>query len=87
MVDRQGFCAGDRAIDLATLLFYRSDAPVVRDRLRHEVLARASAGAVTVYLCHRIPRQPDCSSRRQEGRIARFSMRWARVIVRDLEQD
>jgi aminoglycoside phosphotransferase (APT) family kinase protein len=54
---------GDRAFDLATLLFYCYDRDDIRDRLRTRVLELTDDRALRVYLAHMVLRQVDWSLR------------------------
>jgi len=55
--------AGDRAFDLATLLFYLYDHDDIRDLLRAGLLELAGPQAARVYLAHMVLRQVDWSLR------------------------
>jgi Ser/Thr protein kinase RdoA (MazF antagonist) len=55
--------AGDRAFDLATLLFYLYDYDDIRDRLRARLLELAGPQAARAYLAHMVLRQVDWSLR------------------------
>ena len=55
--------AGDRAFDLATLLFYLYDQDDIRDPLRARLLELAGPQAARAYLAHMVLRQVDWSLR------------------------
>jgi Ser/Thr protein kinase RdoA (MazF antagonist) len=55
--------AGDRAFDLATLLFYLYDDEEMRFRLRHRLLELTDPRAADAYLAHMVLRQVDWSVR------------------------
>jgi len=55
--------AGDRAFDLATLLFYHYDHDDIRDVLRARLLNMAGPEAARTYLAHMVLRQVDWSLR------------------------
>ena len=64
VIDWDGACAGDRAFDLCTLLFYcyDPDYPVakgVRQRLWERACALSGPTAVGVYLAHMAHRQVE----------------------------
>lgn len=63
VIDWQDPCAGDRAFDLVTLLFYAWDSPAMRDPLWRHVRGQISPGVLGVYLAHMILRQVDWSIR------------------------
>jgi len=54
---------GDRAFDLATLLFYCQDHAAIRDALRRRLLELAEPGVARAYLAHIALRQTDWSLR------------------------
>jgi hypothetical protein len=55
--------AGNRAFDLATLLFYRYDHEDIRHLLRARLLDLAGPLAARAYLAHMVLRQVDWSLR------------------------
>jgi streptomycin 6-kinase len=76
---------GDRAFDLATLLFYLDDRDDLRDRLRARALELTSHRALRVYLAHMVLRQVDWSLRHHPGASAtRHHLRLARLAAADL---
>ncbi|HEY0935504.1 MAG TPA: phosphotransferase [Trebonia sp.] len=58
---------GDRAFDLATMLFYLYDRPGIRERLRARALELTSRPALSAYLAHLLLRQVDWSLRHHPG--------------------
>jgi hypothetical protein len=63
VVDWEGACAGDRAFDLATLLFYSYEVQPVREALWDRVVSLSGPAALALYLAHVIHRQIDWSIR------------------------
>lgn len=54
---------GDRAFDLATMLFYAYDHDVLRETLRARLLELADPGVAATYLAHMVLRQVEWSLR------------------------
>ena len=78
--------AGDRAFDLATLLFYGYDHDDVRDRLRARLLELASPATVRAYLAHMVLRQVDWSLRFHPAAAAtRRHLHLARLVTADID--
>jgi Phosphotransferase enzyme family len=84
VIDWEGCCLGDRAFDLATLLFYSYDRPEVRSCLQESMRQIASAEAAALYLSHMIVRQIDWSIRRHAAATAERYLGIARYILHDL---
>ena len=63
VVDWDGACAGDRAFDLATLLFYGYNDLAVREPLRRHLLEQIGPGPLNIYLAHMIVRQVEWAIR------------------------
>ena len=84
VIDWEGSCAGDRAFDLATLLFYGYEQPVIRERLLRAALDRATPAALTLYLAHLIVRQVDWSIRHHTAQAVARWLRVAQAITRDM---
>jgi aminoglycoside phosphotransferase (APT) family kinase protein len=77
--------AGDRAFDLATLLFYHYDHDTIRDRLRERLLDLAGPRPASAYLAHMVLRQVDWSLRFHPGVPAtRRHLHLARLVTADL---
>jgi Ser/Thr protein kinase RdoA (MazF antagonist) len=77
--------AGDRAFDLATLLFYHYDHDEIRDRLRARLLDLATPQTARAYLAHMVLRQVDWSLRHHPAAAAtRRHLRLARLITPDI---
>jgi Ser/Thr protein kinase RdoA (MazF antagonist) len=78
--------AGDRAFDLATLLFYHYDRDDIRDRLRARLLNLAAPRAACAYLAHMVLRQVDWSLRHHPAADAtRRHLRLAKIITADID--
>lgn len=77
--------AGDRAFDLATLLFYRYDHEEIRGRLSARLLELAGRPAMRAYLAHMVLRQVDWSLRFHPAAAATgHYLRLARLVVADI---
>jgi len=77
--------AGDRAFDLATLLFYSYDHDELRDRLWARVLELTSRPAAGAYLAHMVLRQVEWSLRHYPDAAAtRRHLRLAVLIIDDI---
>jgi Ser/Thr protein kinase RdoA (MazF antagonist) len=76
---------GDRAFDLATLLFYLYDRDPLRERLRARALEITGQRALDVYLAHMLLRQVDWSLRHHPGTPAlAHHLHLARLVASDL---
>jgi aminoglycoside phosphotransferase (APT) family kinase protein len=71
VVDWEGVRAGDRAFDLATLLFYQWDAPAARAALQARLAELRPPQVTAVYLAHIILRQTEWSLRLHPPELAR----------------
>jgi hypothetical protein len=79
---------GDRAFDLATMLFYLYDRDDFRDRLRGRALQLTDRPALDAYLAHMLLRQVDWSLRHHPGTPATaHHLRLARLVAADLAAD
>jgi len=77
--------AGDRAFDLATLLFYAYDHDGIRARLGARLLELAGPQAARGYLAHIVLRQVDWSVRHHpEAPFTRRHLRLASHIIADI---
>jgi len=77
--------AGDRAFDLATLLFYVYDHDGLRAALGARLLELAGHQAARAYLAHIVLRQVDWSVRHHPAAVAtRRHLRLARLIITDI---
>lgn len=77
--------AGDRAFDLATLLFYHYDCEQVRELLRARLLALAGPEAAFAYLAHMVLRQTDWSLRHYPAAATtRRHLNLARAVTTDI---
>jgi hypothetical protein len=86
VIDWEGCLAGDRAFDLATLLFYAYDVPELRERLWHHAQELAAPGPLSVYLAHLILRQVDWSLRHHDEAIVSYFLGIAGGLVGDLKR-
>jgi Ser/Thr protein kinase RdoA (MazF antagonist) len=79
VIDWDGVCAGDRAFDLATMLFYSADGPAVEAVLWDALRERAAPQTIRLYLAHLAHRQVDWSIRfHGPAEVARWQARaWA----------
>jgi hypothetical protein len=76
---------GDRAFDLATMLFYLYDRDGIRERLRGRTLELTDPRAFDAYLAHMMLRQVDWSLRHHPGtRATAHHLRLARLVAADL---
>jgi Ser/Thr protein kinase RdoA (MazF antagonist) len=77
--------AGDRAFDLATLLFYGYGHDGIRARLGARLLELAGYQAARAYLAHMVLRQVEWSVRHYPGAAAtRRHLRLARLVITDI---
>jgi Ser/Thr protein kinase RdoA (MazF antagonist) len=77
--------AGDRAFDLATLLFYHYDHDQIRDLLRARLLDLAGPRAAAAYLAHMVLRQVDWSLRHHPAApTTRRHLHLARLVTDDI---
>jgi len=84
VVDWEAACAGDRAFDVATLLFYSHDDEDLHRRLWSPLLELASPRIATVYLAHLIHRQVEWSIRHHPAPILQHWLWVARTTLDDL---
>jgi aminoglycoside phosphotransferase (APT) family kinase protein len=84
VIDWDAPCAGDRAFDLATLLFYATDQPELRTTLMGHYVERSDLAALRLYLAHLIVRQLDWSIRHHDGVIVDHWLRLAGIIADEL---
>jgi aminoglycoside phosphotransferase len=85
VIDWEGVRAGDRAFDLATLLFYLYDAPGAAGLLWSELAALRPAPAVGAYLAHIVLRQVEWSLRLHEAALSRRYLDRAHRLLRDFD--
>jgi Ser/Thr protein kinase RdoA (MazF antagonist) len=77
--------AGDRAFDLATLLFYYYDHDEIRGLLRARLLDLAGPRAASAYLAHMVLRQVDWSLRHHPAATAtQRHLRLGRAITAEI---
>ena len=84
VIDWDAPCAGDRAFDLATLLFYAGDQPELRAMLVRYYVERASWDTLRLYLAHMIVRQLDWSIRYHERAVVEHWLGVSQLIAREL---
>jgi Ser/Thr protein kinase RdoA (MazF antagonist) len=78
---------GDRAFDLATMLFYLYDRRDIREQLRGRALELTSGRALSAYLAHMLLRQVDWSLRHHPGTPATtHHLHLARLVAADLTE-
>ena len=79
--------AGDRAFDLATLLFYRYDHDQIRGLLRARLLDLAGPPAASAYLAHMVLRQVGWPLRHHPAAATtRRHLRLARLVTTDISR-
>lgn len=84
VVDWEGVRAGDRAFDLATLLFYAYDAPPARAALWTRLRELRPAPVIAAYLAHVILRQVEWSLRLHAPESGRRYLDRAHRVLSDL---
>lgn len=78
---------GDRAFDLATMLFYRYDRHAIRERLRGRALDLTSRRALSTYLAHMLLRQVDWSLRHHPATPSTtHHLHLARLVAADITE-
>ncbi len=83
VVDWEGARAGDRAFDLATLLFYLWEAPGARAALQQRLAELRQGPVVAVYLAHVILRQVEWSLRLHAPDVGRRYLDRAEAVLAD----
>lgn len=83
IVDWDSPFAGDRAFDIATLLFYAHRRPDLRERLWQAAVERTAPAIVAVYLAHLIVRQVDWSIRHHDQAVIDHWIRASQRIMQD----
>ena len=86
VVDWEGAQAGDRAFDLATLLFYAYDQESTREALWRRVAEITDPVAAAVYLAHLIHRQVDWSIRHYDEQTLDRWLERARLVWQEIPQ-
>jgi hypothetical protein len=84
VVDWDGVQAGDRAFDLATLLFYAHEQEPVGETLWARATTITDPAAVAVYLAHLIHRQVDWSIRFNDPDVIERSLTRAQRVWREI---
>jgi len=78
---------GDRAFDLAAMVFYLYDHPDIRERLRGRALELTSRRAFSAYLAHMLLRQVDWSLRHHpRAHATTHHLYLARLVAADLAE-
>jgi Phosphotransferase enzyme family len=78
---------GDRAFDLATMMFYLYDRHDIRERLRGRALELTSRRALSAYLAHMLLRQVDWSLRHHPATPSTtHHLHLARLVAADLTE-
>jgi hypothetical protein len=84
VIDWDGWCAGDRMFDVATILFYSYTDPAVRSQLWQTILGQSGLAGAAVYLAHLIHRQVDWSIRYHPPATIEHWLAIATTILGDL---
>jgi Ser/Thr protein kinase RdoA (MazF antagonist) len=87
VVDWEGLVPGDRAFDLATLLYYAgycAGTSGTRDRIWPRALDLVDAPTFGLYLCHMVHRQTDWSIRHHDAHTIAAVLRVAASVLGDV---
>jgi aminoglycoside phosphotransferase (APT) family kinase protein len=84
VIDWDAACHGDRAFDLATVLFYCYGEPRLRDMLWSAVLELVQPRIAAGYLSHLILREVDWSLRNRAGADVSHWLGIARAVLAGL---
>jgi hypothetical protein len=84
IIDWDGWCAGDRMFDVATMLFYSYADAAVRSQLWQTILANSGPASGAVYLAHLIHRQVDWAIRYHTPAMVEHWLTIATAILVDL---
>jgi hypothetical protein len=84
VVDWEGACAGDRAFDLVTLLFYKYKSAAERELLWRYIRDNFDLNTIRVYAAHMIVRQVEWSLRKQTQRHVEHYIAIAHALLADL---
>jgi hypothetical protein len=84
VIDWEASCAGDRAFDLVTQLFYGHADIAVRDALWSRVLALASPRVAAAYVAHLAHRQVEWCTRHYPAATVDHWLDWSRRILADV---
>jgi fructosamine-3-kinase len=85
VIDWEGCRAGDRAFDIATLLYYSYPDRMLREALWEHASRIASFEAMALFLAHLIVRQTEWSIRLESEEAAERYLKLADLILADLE--
>jgi Phosphotransferase enzyme family len=84
VIDWDGWCAGDRMFDVATMLFYSYADPLVRSHLWQTIREHSGPASGAVYLAHLIHRQVDWSIRHHAPATIKRWLTIATAVLADL---
>jgi hypothetical protein len=84
VIDWEGACAGDRAFDLTTLLFYSYDQPEIRALLAGRAVEQSGVAALRIYLAHLILRQVEWSIRHHDQPTIDYWLARAHKVLHEL---
>jgi hypothetical protein len=84
IIDWDGWCAGDRMFDVATMLFYSYADSAVRRQLWQTILEQSSSASGAVYLAHLLHRQVDWSIRYHTPETIERWLALATSVLNDL---
>jgi aminoglycoside phosphotransferase (APT) family kinase protein len=84
VIDWDGWCAGDRMFDVATMLFYSYADVAVRTSLWQTILKHSGPEPGAVYLAHLIHRQVDWSIRYHTAEAIEHWLRIAAALLGDV---
>jgi thiamine kinase-like enzyme len=84
IIDWDGWCAGDRMFDIATMLFYSYADPAVRSQLWQPIVEQSGPVSGAVYLAHLIHRQVDWSIRYHPPETIEQWLTLATTVLGDL---
>ncbi len=86
IIDWQTPGTGDCSFDLATLLFYSYDDPVIREQIRRHALAHASLNLLSIYCAHLILRQVDWSLRHHDRATGERCIARGEALLQEIAQ-
>jgi hypothetical protein len=84
IIDWDGWCAGDRIFDVATMLFYSYTDLAVRNQLWQTIVEQSGPASGAVYLAHLIHRQVEWSIRYHPPETIERWLMLATTILGDL---
>jgi Phosphotransferase enzyme family len=86
LVDWEGTRSGDRAFDIATLLFYQFEDEVIQANLWQRLLGIAGPARASVYLAHMMLRQVEWSARHHDAATVNRHLARSRELLMDLRK-